>query len=151
MSIGLTIMQNGDGSILTATDSSSGITVTSRQLQVYDANNLLLNTYNMGVSLTQDVPITSDVVYTFILTLNGSLTKAVIFMSTRYYDLQALKLEQALDCSCRTSKSLCSDAVKALIAKANAATYFIFGQVVNSQRNITAANTLISQNTNCGC
>ena len=151
MAIGLTISQGAALSPLTATDTSTGITVTSRMLTVYDADNVLVGTYDMGVNLTQDVIITKDVYYTFILTLNGSITKEVSYLSTRQYDLQALTLEDALNCNCKSAKSLCNDATKALISKANAITYFIFGQGANAQRNIAAANTLITTKSNCSC
>lgn len=151
MAIGLTISQGATLSPLVATDTSTGISVTSRVLTVYDANNNLVGTYNMGSNLTQNVSITKDVDYLFTLTLNDTITKSVTYLSTRQYDLQALTLEQALDCNCSSSKSLCSDAIKALMAKNWAQTYYLFGQSVNAQRCIDAANTLIATTSSCNC
>jgi hypothetical protein len=151
MAISGIVSQAVGGSPLVFTDTSTGITVTSRSLSVFDANNVLVQTYNMGSNLTQAVPITSDVYYSFVLTLNGSLTITVNYMSTRFYDLQALTLEQALDCDCSCSKSLCNDAIKAMMSKDWAETYFIFGQSANAQRCITAANTLIASSSICNC
>ena len=151
MAIALSITQSTEGKILTAHDDSTAISVTTRQLTVFDINNVLIHTYNMGSNLTQDVPIIADGYFTFTLLLNGSITTSKTYLSTRFYDLQALTLEEALGCKCKSAKSLCNDATKALISKANAMTYFIFGQGANAQRNITAANTLIATKSNCAC
>ena len=151
MPVSGTVTQSADGKTLTFTDTSSGVSVTTRSLSIYDSNGDLLETINMGVSLTAEYDIATDVYLSFILTLNGSLTAEVNFLSTRFYDLQALTLEEALNCTCKSAKSLCNDAVKAMMAKDWAETYFIFGQGVNAQRNITAANTLIATSQSCNC
>lgn len=151
MPVSGTVSQSTDGTILQFTDTSTGITVTSRSLSVYDSNLALVQTYNMGVNLTQNVTISSDVWYRFILTLNGNQQATVDYLSTRFYDLQALTLQQDLDCDCSCSKSLCNDAVKAMMSKDWAETYFIFGQAANAQRCITAANTLIASSQPCNC
>ncbi len=151
MAISGKVLQGASLSPLTFQDDSTGITVTSRSLSVYDSNGDLVNTYNMGVNLTQDVPITKDVYYSFILTLNGTQSTTVNYLSTRQYDLQALTLEEALDCNCKSSKSLCTDATKAMMSKDWAETYFIFGQGANAQRCIDSANTLIATASNCNC
>lgn len=146
-----TVTQGAALSPLTFTDTSTGITVTSRTLTVYDSNGTIVNTYNMGTNLTQTVPITKDVYYSFLLTLNGSQSATINYLSTRQYDLQALTLESALDCSCKAPKSLCDNAIKALMAKDRAVTYLLFGQGQNAQRNIDAANALILSTNLCGC
>lgn len=151
MAIGLTVVQSSDGTQYTATDISTGITVTSRVLTIFDSTGALIQTINMGVSLTATYGITTDKYLTFTLTLNGSITKSVTVLSTRFYDLQALTLEQALDCTCKSSKSLCNNATLAMMAKDRAITFFEFGQGVSSQRNIDAANDLIENPLNCGC
>lgn len=151
MAIAGKVVQGSALSPLQFIDESTGITVTSRSLSIYNSNLTLLQTYDMGANLTQDVVITADVWLRFILTLNGSISLTVDYLSTRQYDLQALTLEQALDCDCKGSKSLCNDAVKAMMAKDRAETFFIFGQAVNAQRNITAANTLIATTQKCSC
>ena len=151
MAIALSITQSADGETLVAHDDSTGISVTTKVLTVFDSNGDLIDTYNMGASLTQDVPITADGFYSMTLLINSSLTTTKTYLSTRFYDLQALTLEEALNCGCSSSKSLCNDAVKAMMAKDWAETYFIFGQAVNAQRNITAANTLIATSQSCNC
>lgn len=151
MAIALSITQSGDGTILVAHDDSTGITVTSRSLSIYDSNGDLLVTYNMGTNLTQNYTISTDGYFSFILTLNGNQNVTTSYLSTRFYDLQALTLEQDLNCTCNSSKSLCSDAIKALMAKNWAITYLLFGQGQNSQRNIDAANALIATSQNCNC
>lgn len=149
MAISGQVTQSAALSPLTFTDTSTGISVTSRSLSVYDSNGTLVNTYNMGTNLTQAVSITKDVYYSFILTLNGNQNVTVNYLSTRQYDLQALTLEQSLNCSCKSSSSLCSDTIKALMAKNWAITYLLFGQGQNSQRNIDAANALIATSQSC--
>ena len=137
---------------LVAQDTSTGISVTSRSLSVYDSNLTLLQTINMGVSTSVNVTIPKDGYYRFILTLNGTITVTSNFLATMIYDIQALTLEQELDCGCAASKSLCNDAVRALMAKQWAITYLTFNQPQNSQRCIDTANTLIQNTTTpCGC
>jgi len=151
MAIGLTVSQSAALSPILATDTSTGIGVTSRHLLVYDSNGTLVTDYNMGTNLTQNVPIVKDVFYTFILTLNGSISTTKTYLSTRQVDLQSLTLEQALNCGCSSSKSLCNDAVKSLLSESWANTYWLFNQGSNSQRCIDAANTLIATTSPCNC
>lgn len=153
MPVSGSVSQSTDGTILQFMDTSTGITVTSRSLSVYDSNGVVVNTYNMGTNLTQNVPITKDVYYSFLLTLNGNQTGTVNYLSTRQYDLQALTIEQKISCNCATSNSLCTNATKALLAKSWAITYLLFGQGQNAQRNIDSANAYIAMavNNNCNC
>jgi hypothetical protein len=153
MAVSGVVTQNISGSPLTFTDTSSNIVVTSRVLTVYDADLELIDTYDMGDSLTQTVPIENDGWFRFILTLNEDpdLFCKVDYLSTLFYDLQALTLESALTCNCKTSKNLCNDAVKAMMAKQWALTYAIVSESANSQRCIVAANTLVATAQPCNC
>lgn len=153
MAVSGVVSQNVTGSPLTFTDTSTGISVTSRVLSFYNSDLELIDTHDMGENLTQEIPITADGWYRFVLVLNedDGLSATVDYLSTLFYDLQALTLEQALSCGCSTSKSLCNDAVKAMMAKQWALTYAIISEPTNAQRCITSANTLVQTSENCNC
>lgn len=153
MAVSGVVTQNITGSPLTFTDTSTGISVTSRVLSVYDSDLELIEEYDMGANTTQEVPITSDGWFRFILVLNENeeLAATVDYLSNLFYDLQALTLEETLSCGCSSSKSLCNDAVKAMMSRQWSLTYAIISEPTNAQRCITAANTLVSTSQNCGC
>lgn len=143
------VSQAYPGNQLTFTDTSTGLSVTSRNLVIKDANGTTLQTINMGNNLTATYNITKDVYLSFILTLNGTQSATVNFMSTMFYDVQALAVNSELTCGC--SSKTCDTAMKAEYAKQRAITYYGFGQAVNAQKLMDAANTLIDSVQPCNC
>lgn len=83
------VTQSASGSVLTFTDTGSyNPPITSRMLNIYDYNGNLIQTYNMGSSLTQTFDITADSWFRFILTVvdsTGTFTCTVDYLSTAFY------------------------------------------------------------------
>lgn len=83
------ITQSAGGNVLTFTDTSTGVgTLVSRTLSIYDPNGNLLQTINMGVSLTTTYNITTDAYFQFVETIvdnTGTYLLTINFLSTVFY------------------------------------------------------------------
>lgn len=143
MAIAGVVTQSLDGETLTFTDSSTGITVTSRILTIYDSNGELLETIDMGGNLTATYNITADVYLSFILTLNTTQTVTVNYISTQFYILAQARLASLLSYPCKCEGATCSTMVKARECINSAITYFNIGDGESSQLMLTAADYYI--------
>ncbi len=129
---------------LTYTDSSTGVAapVTSRVLVISDANGTVLETINMGASLTATYDVESDQWLEFAETVvdaNGTHTGNVNYLSTGFYDYQFP--QSILDVS-----SVCGDMFGVLQNLNNAQLFYtaaedaaLFGQAVAADNLITQA------------
>lgn len=137
------ISQSSNGTVLTYTDTSSGIgTVTSRILNIYDSNDVLLDTIGMGSSLTATYDITTDVYLTFIETLVDDGVTHVItvnYLSTAFYEITFAPLIAAQN-SDTDVFGLIYNLTRASLFKESAEIYAEFGVAQNAQANITQAN-----------
>lgn len=81
--------QSPSGTVLTFTDTTTGIgALTSRTLQIFDPNSLLLDTVDMGASLTDTYDITQDQWLSFVETIvdnTGTYILTVNYLSTTFY------------------------------------------------------------------
>jgi len=136
------VSQPISGTPLTFTDTSTGITVSSRVLTIYSATGALLNTINMGASLTTTYAITGDQWLRFVLTLNsGAYTATVDFLSENFY-YNGLINQVKSGCGC-SGDSLCADPAKAMLSDKAALFYTTYGFAVNADTCIKAADALI--------
>jgi hypothetical protein len=133
---------------LTFTDASTGISgLISRTLNIYDYNGNLVDTVNMGASLTAAFNISADGYYNFIETIvdgSGTTTGDVAFVSTAFYLSIYAPAIAALSTYCgnQTGQILnYSNAQNNRYAAIDAA---MFGQGVLAQGLITYANFLVT-------
>jgi hypothetical protein len=137
------VTQSANGQVLTYTDTSSNVgTVTSRILNIYDSNEVLVDTINMGASLTATYNITTDVYLSFIETLvddgvNHEIT--VNYLSTIFYEITFAPLIAAQNCDTDVF-GLIYNLTRASLFKESAEIYAEFGVGQNAQANITQAN-----------
>lgn len=139
-----TVTQSLDGKTLTFVDTSSGLpTITSRILSIYSPTNVLLDTINMGASLTATYAITQDGWFRFSLSLNsGAYTTIVDYLAQNFY-YTGLINKSRTDCGCSSNNSLCSDVAKAMMADKAAVFYTTYGFAANADTSIKAADALI--------
>lgn len=119
--------------------------VTSRILTQYDSNGNLVNTYNMGGSLTQSISITADGYFTFILSITDATGIVAPFTLNEllkgvYIAAYLLRLTLLGCCDCNSFSNI----DKAELAYNGAVRYGISGDGPNSQTQITLANILIN-------
>ena len=145
------VTQSGDAKTLTFTDTGTGyVNVTSRQLNIFDAYGALVNSINMGASLTAQQSITKDVWYSFILIVtdeNGTYSPPypINYRSQQFYNLAQVQWTMAdTDCGC-TDNPLCSLPAKADQAIDSSLTFFNIGDSVSCQAMLDAANFLINK------
>lgn len=139
-----TVSQNLSGDTLTFLDTSTDLpTITSRVLTIFDPNNNLLQTINMGASLTTTYVITQDQWLRFILTLDtGAYTAVVDYVANGFY-YNGLINKGKGNCSGCIGGSLCSDTAKAMISEKAAQFYNSYGFAVNADTAIKAADAYI--------
>lgn len=134
------------GTILTFTDTGTGYgTIVSRTLQIFDSNNVLLDTINMGVALTANYPITADGYFVFILTVidnTGTYTCTVKYLAENIYIAALLNILAGIGC--------CGGGIKENVFLADlyaggAEDSGSIGLGPQAQQQITTANTLINQ------
>jgi len=119
--------------------------VTIRVLNVYDSNGALLDTFNMGASLTQEIDVTADSYLSFNLNITdatGELPTYIYnYLTTGIYKASYLSRMASLGCKCDNIPG------QVYIAEEYVKTsyrYLIGGQGEASQLAINAANTYIN-------
>lgn len=143
MAASLSVSAPQSGSPLNIVDTSTGLpAITSRILQVYNATNALIDTIDMGSSLTAEYVITQDQYLKFTLVLNdGDYTATEPFLSVNFY-YNGL-ISQSLDpCGCGCGKSN-FDVAKAMMSEKAAVFYFDNGVAINADTAIKAADAYI--------
>lgn len=133
---------------LTFTDATTGLgTVSSRILVISDANGNILQTINMGSSLTATYSITQDIYASFVETIvdnTGTYTATVNYVSTAFYIYAYAPAVVSVSSECCDTFGTILRLYDAEDNK-NAAVYMAqFGQGVNSQALITQANFLVN-------
>lgn len=143
MAASATISAPISGSPLLFTDTSTDLpTITSRILTIYAADGTLLDTINMGASLTASYPITTDQWLRFVLTLNvGAYSVTVDYLSENFY-YNGLINHVKSGCAC-SGNTLCADPAKAMLSDKAAVFYTTYGMAVNADTCIRAADALI--------
>lgn len=119
--------------------------VTSRILTQYDSNGNLINTYNMGGSLTQPIAVIADGYFTFILNITdatGPVAPLTIneLLKGIYIAAYLSRLTLLGCCDCNSFSNI----DKAELAYNGAVRYGIGGDGPNAQTQITLANVLIN-------
>lgn len=146
------VTQSNDGTILTFTDETTGIgTLVSRILVITDSNNTVVNTINMGATLTGNQGITKDVFYTFTETIvdnTGTYTVIVTYLSTAFYEIVYAPLANKLDCCSCVER--CLNLYKGEISKSDAEAFALRNVATLAQSNIDAANIFLTE-ANCEC
>ena len=145
------ITQSSDGTVLTFTDTTTGVgTLTSRVLVITDSNNVVVATINMGATLTATTTITKDVFYTFVEIIvdnAGTYILTITFLSTAFFEITFAPLANKLDCG---TPEKCLNLYKGLIAKADAEAFALRNVATLAQSNINAANVFLTE-ADCGC
>lgn len=145
-----TISQSFDGTILTFTDTSSGISpVVSRTLTIEDANGNVLTTIPMGTSLTATYDITADAYFVFIEQISDGTniyTLTIAYLSTAFYENTYSNTIAQLGCDCNCGNEDLTYADKAELFKAAALRFASGGFGVAANNEIIAANIYISGN-----
>lgn len=132
------------------TDTSTGVgTLTSRILTIYNSNNTLLATINMGATLTATYVITSDLYLSFIETIvdnAGTHVLTINYMSSTFYQIVFANAIAALptDFNCG-SEALTFIDISNLYAQA-AERYAISALAPAAQNAINTANYFITGN-----
>ncbi len=98
------VSQTPSGSVLTFTDTSTGVSgLISRILNIYDPNGILLSTVNMGATLTATYDISGDGYFQFIETIvdgTGTYVLTINYLSTAFTDNVIVNTLVQLGCSC---------------------------------------------------
>lgn len=141
-----TVTQNNlTGSQLLYTDTGTGYgTITSRTLNVYDCNNNLLFTFNMGTNLTQVVTITADAWFKFVCTVvdnTGTYSAEVDYVAIGFYTAAYLEQFVSTNCGCQLDNCNLDIAENFLNA---ALRYNLAGNGIASNANIVAANIYVN-------
>lgn len=129
-------------------DTTTGLgTVSSRTLTIYDYNNVLLKTINMGTSTIATFQIQADGYYTFdesITDNTGTYIGEVAFLSTAFYIAAYVQ-------SVASNATYCGDLFGTVFNQSRAQNYRYaaidmasFGQRVIAQELITQANFFIT-------
>lgn len=132
---------------LTFQDQTTGLgTVSARTLNIYDYNNVLVKTINMGTSTTANFQIQADGYYVFdesITDNTGTYTGAVNFLATAFYINEYTQ-------SVAANATYCGDLYGIVFNQSRAQNYRYaaidmasFGQGVVAQQLITQANFYI--------
>lgn len=133
---------------LTFTDTTTGLgTVSARTLTIYDYNNVLVKTINMGTSTTATFQISADGYYTFdesITDNTGTYIGEVAFLCTAFYIAAYVQ-------SVASNATYCGDLFGTVFNQSRAQNYRYaaidmasFGQRVIAQELITQANFYVT-------
>lgn len=158
----VTVLQDLSGSPLTLTDDSNygsnsdGVTdasIVTRVINVFDQNNVLLDTINMAQDTPAIYPITTDGFFRFHLSFSTSAP--VLFqadckyLSTQFYENVQLNLAPKLRCSCPANETLLKFMSIARELYNAALSAYISGDDVNAALNIADCNTYINKALTC--
>ncbi|MCW3111363.1 MAG: hypothetical protein JWQ09_5869 [Segetibacter sp.] len=139
------ITQDPTGTPVTFVDSSTGVgTLTSRTLVITDANGVVLQTINMGATLTATFPLTKDLYLTFTLIIidnTGTYVLVKNYLSTIFYQIAFSNAIAVYGCNCKDTQGSIYD--KANRFKSAADIFASRGLAPAAQLNIDAANKLI--------
>lgn len=141
------VTSSNGGLILTFTDSGNYGTVTSRVLNIYDPNGVLLQTYNMGANLTQNYPVTADQYLSFVLTVidnTGTFTATVNYLAEGIYIAAYLKRITALGCNCDCHSRILCNLIAGERFLSAAERFALSGLGVAANSNIQAANVYVN-------
>lgn len=136
------------GTVLTFTDKSTGIIgLISRTLIINDPNGVPVASFNMGTNLTQTYTIAADGYFEFVETIvdsTGTYTLPVNITADGIYKAAYLNIIKQAGCSCNCSNEIFMALFVGQLFD-NAANWFgLFGQGVQSQNSVQAANTYIN-------
>jgi hypothetical protein len=142
------ISQNFSGTVMTFTDTSTGVgTLVSRILTIQNANDVVLDTIDMGASLTATYDITADAWFKFteqIIDETGTYTLTLTYLSTAFYENTFSNTIAQLGCDCNCGNEDLTYADKGELFKAAALRFAAGGFGVAANNNIVAANIYIS-------
>jgi hypothetical protein len=142
------ITQSAGGNILTFTDTSTGVgTLVSRTLNIYDANGNLLQTINMGASLTTTYNITTDAYFQFVETIvdnTGTYTLTINYLSTVFYQNAFSTATAAVSTYDSDYFGVTSNLSISLGYYTSAFRFFIGGFGVSANNMITQANFFVN-------
>lgn len=143
-----TVTQSSNGEVLLFRDTGIyNAPVTSRVLNVYDNDGNLVQTISMGGTLTTSVNITTDVYYSFVLTVidsTGTFTCTVNFLSTAFFEIAFAPAIAAQDCPCDDVFAVFYNLNRANLFKEAAEIYAQRGVAQNAQANIDEANFYVN-------
>lgn len=144
------VTQAADGSPLTFTDTSTGVTgLVSRTLNIYDSDDELLTSINMGVSLTAEYAITTDQYLSFVEVIvdgSGTTTGTVNFLSTAFYEIAFANAIAALPADFNCGSNTLTYIDIADLYKQAAERYALSALAPAAQNAINAANYYITGN-----
>ncbi len=128
------------------TDTTTGIgTLVSRTLNIYNSDSVLVDTVDMGTSLTATYGISADAYLSFEETIvdnTGTYIGTFNIQTTIFYDITYVNTVAQLGCSCGGESVNYIDI--SLLFRNAALILAAFGLGSAAQNNITAANTFIS-------
>jgi hypothetical protein len=130
------------------TDTSTGISgLISRMLNIYNFNNILVATINMGAVLTANFPVSADGYYNFTETIvdgSGTTIGDVAFLSTSFYESLYAPAIASLPTQCGNQTGQILNYSNAQNNRYAAVDAGVFGQGVLAQGLITRANFLLT-------
>lgn len=139
------ITQNPTGTPVTFTDTSSGVSgLVSRTLVITDANGNVLQTTNMGATLTAIYPLTKDLYLVFTETIvdnTGTYVLVKNYLSEVFYQIAFSNAIAIYGCNCQPSQ--CSIYDKAEQFKSAAEIFASRGLAPAAQSCMDAANKYI--------
>lgn len=142
------ITQSYDGSTLLFTDTSSGVVdLVSRILTIQNSNDVVLDTIDMGDSLTASYDITADQWLKFseqVIDGSGTYTLTLTYLSTAFYENTFSNTIAQLGCDCNCGNEDLTYADKGELFKAAALRFAAGGFGVAANNNIVAANIYIT-------
>lgn len=150
MSIALsgTVTISAGGKVLTFIDETTGIVgFVSRTLVINDPNGVPIASFDMGTNTSQAYTISADGYFEFVETIvdvSGSHVLTINKVADGIYKATYLNIIKLVGCSCNCSNETFTSLFVGQLFDSAANWFGLFGQGVQAQNNVQAANTYIN-------